>query len=216
MSRCGAIDLNGMHVHVAAISLTYLQTSPSLGGQKPALKNHVIAHFLFPAFRRLCFRATLIPQGFLFFFLAGGTEAWPSHLIPVKKASASCASVTSSIFGFSLLSPLSEEDWCPDGALPCPWSTFSGRPWPFMLRKCARWDTECTFIFHFSLPVRCTMVDYVSFDVALHGFFWKTSLASWGLPLRYVSLSATCFPFRMIFYYPALYYRDIPHLWICF
>lgn len=32
------------------------------------------------------------------------------------------------------------------GAQPRGENRFSGRPWPFMLGKCARWDTECTFI----------------------------------------------------------------------
>lgn len=58
---------------------TDVRSDMSEPSAKPAQKSHVTVHFLFPASRRLCFRAALIPQGFLFFSRA--EESRPDQVI---------------------------------------------------------------------------------------------------------------------------------------
>lgn len=120
MSSHRTIDLNGNRTPIS-LKMSHdshtgcPQTFLNLEDVQNAkvVPHHVVFVSYIPVFS---FKPAPIPSFFFLTFGTGNQALTESccHLIPVKKAPESSASVTSSIFGFSLLSPLSEEDWCPD------------------------------------------------------------------------------------------------------
>lgn len=102
-SRCRMTHTRGVHKHLWTLKMARMQ--------RLCLTMLYLFHIFFS------FKPAPPPRPPLFFHLGQKNQALTEsccHLMPVKKASESSASVMSSIFGFSLLSPLSEEDWCPD------------------------------------------------------------------------------------------------------